>query len=295
MITNKLGLPETFVNFAKSDYEYKPKEYRVTSLLKGLKETILEQRHRKEVDQDVSDMIWLIFGTAVHKVLEESQEGNAELKEERMRIKVGDYTLSGQFDLYNADTHTITDYKTASVWKIISKDFKEWKMQTSIYAYMLEDMGFKVDHTEIIAMLKDHSKAKAKHDLSYPQLPVERIYFDLGISYKDTVKNFLEAKFESIRQAEQMADDDIPPCTPEERYNDGDKYAVMKKGNKKATRVVSTKQEAEDYIKWAVENKGLKEKDLSIELRKGEDKKCKDYCSVCKFCNYYKEHVAEEN
>src|SRR5690606_41136094 len=119
IITNKLGLPKPLVDMAQSDYKYEPNEYRVTSLLKGVRETILERRHHDKIERDVSDMIWLLFGTAVHSVLEKHQEGDQEIKEARLKVPIGDYILSGQFDLYNAETKTITDYKTCSVWKVI--------------------------------------------------------------------------------------------------------------------------------------------------------------------------------
>ena len=58
-ITNNLGLPKAFVEMAKSDFPNSPKVYRVTSLLKGVRET--EKRHTDEIEQDVSDMIWLLL------------------------------------------------------------------------------------------------------------------------------------------------------------------------------------------------------------------------------------------
>ena len=41
IITNKHNLPQAFVKMASEDYTFRDKEYRVTSLLKGLRETIL--------------------------------------------------------------------------------------------------------------------------------------------------------------------------------------------------------------------------------------------------------------
>jgi len=294
IITNKLNLPETFVNFVKQDYEFKPNEYRVTSLLKGYKEMLLERRHRNEIEQDVSDMIWLLFGTAVHGVLEKSQESHNEFKEERLRVEFGKYVLSGQFDLYNAETKTLTDYKTASVWKIVYGDYTDWKMQLLMYAYMLKDAGFEVEKAQIIAILKDHSKTKAKTDSTYPQLPVAVIPFKFTSQDFIDIQTFIQNKFCQIELLSELPDHAIPPCTAEERYNSGDKFAVMKKGRKTALRVVDTEAAAEQYIEWAVANKDLKEKDLDIEKRAGEDKKCKDYCSVCDFCNYYHNNVEEK-
>ena len=40
-ITNVYGLPSAFVRLSESDFKYTDKEYRVTSLLKGVRETLL--------------------------------------------------------------------------------------------------------------------------------------------------------------------------------------------------------------------------------------------------------------
>jgi hypothetical protein len=153
MITNKLNLPQAFVKMAETDYIQEPNEYRVTQLLKGTREILLEKRH--EVTQDVSDMIWLLFGTAVHSILERQEQGDDELKEERIKTQFGKYTLSGQFDLYNETTKTITDYKTCSVWKVVYGDYDDWRKQTLIYAYNLKEQGFDVTRADIIALMKE--------------------------------------------------------------------------------------------------------------------------------------------
>lgn len=284
IITNKLNLPQAFVKMAERDYQYEPNEYRVTSLLKGVRETILERRHDAEIKQDVSDMIWLLFGTAVHNVLEHHEEADEEIKETRLKINIGDYILSGQFDLYNAETKTITDYKTASVWKIIYGNFDDWRRQLLIYAYMLRSIGFEVEKAEIVALLKDHSKRDAKVKAGYPKLPVQKVTFNFTDDDFAEIEQWLKDKFAEIAAAEQLPDDELPLCTPEERFNSGDKFAVMKSGRKRAMRVLDSMEEAES---WMAANGGD-----YIETRKGEDKKCMDYCSACEFCNYYKEVVA---
>ncbi len=283
-ITNKLNLPQPLVEMAKRDMELKPNEYRVTSLLKGIRETILERRHFNEIEQDVSDMIWLLFGTAVHSIIEHHKEGDYEFKEERIKVCIGDYILSGQFDLYNAETKTITDYKTCSVWKVIFGDYSDWRRQTLIYAWMINRFGFEANKAEIVALMKDHSKRDAKIKDNYPPLPVQKITFNFTDDDFIEIEKWLNQRFAEIAEAEKLPDEQLPLCTPEERFNTGDKYAVMKKGRKTALRVLDTKEEAEA---WKAANGGD-----YIEIRPGEDKKCLEYCSVCKFCNYYKEVVA---
>jgi len=286
IITNNLGLPQAFVEMAKRDYEYEPNEYRVTSLLKGVRETILERRYQDQIEQDVSDMIWLLFGTAVHNILEHHEEGDEEIKESRVKIPIGDYVLSGQFDLYNAKTKIITDYKTCSVWKVIYEDYEDWKKQLLIYAYMLRSIGFPVERGEVIAIMKDHSKSQAKRKADYPELPVKKVMFAFKEEDFTNIEGWLKEKFAEISEAEKLPDEELPICTPEERFNSGDKFAVMKKGRKRAMRVLDSKEEAEN---WKEQNSG----DF-IEVRKGEDKKCADYCSACEFCNYYQEQVKEK-
>ena len=56
-ITNKLNLPQPFVDAVTREYQYKDKQYSVTSLLKGTCQTLLERRHADEIEQDVSDMV----------------------------------------------------------------------------------------------------------------------------------------------------------------------------------------------------------------------------------------------
>ena len=285
IITNKLRLPQQLVNMAKRDYKFEPNEYRVTQLLKGIRETILERRHYHEIEQDVSDMIWLLFGTAVHSIIEHHKEADHEFKEERIKIRIGNYILSGKFDLYNAETKTITDYKTCSIWKVVNGDYEDWRRQLLIYAYMLQSIGFPVEKAEIIALMKDHSKSQAKRKSDYPEQPVRKITFTFTEKDFAEIESWLHQRFEEIAKAEKLPDDELPLCTPEERFNSGDKFAVMRKGRKTALRVLDSYEKAEEWMEY---NGGD-----YIEVRKGEDKKCQDYCSVCEFCNYYKEVVAK--
>ena len=95
-------------------------------------------------------------------MLENHQEGDQEIKEVRLKIDIGDYVLSGQFDLYSAETKAVTDYKTCSVWKVIYGDYTDWRRQLLIYSYMIQSIGFPVEKGEITALMKDHSRPKQK-------------------------------------------------------------------------------------------------------------------------------------
>ena len=282
IITNELNLPQAFVQMAQRDeYETANNEYRVTSLLKGIRETELERRHSQEIKRDVSDMVWLLFGTATHSILERQKEGDREIKETRLKMEMDGIVLSGQFDLYNEEEERITDYKTASVWKIIYGNYEDWRRQLLIYAYMLQDTGVPVKRGRVVSFLKNHNKRDAKVKAGYPKLPVQPIDFTFSERDFQEIEVWLKEKIAEVKRARELPDDRLPLCTQEERFNSGDKYAVMKKGRKTALRVLDSQEEAEQ---WMASNGGD-----SIEIRPGEDKKCQDYCAAKEFCSYYKE------
>lgn len=286
-ITNKLGLPQAFVNMAMDWEKMADNEYRVTSLLKGVRESILERRFFDNIEQDVADMIWLLFGTAVHSILEKyhDEEGH-ELKEERLKVDFKDMVLTGKFDLYDSKEKVVIDYKTCSSWKVIFEDYKDWKRQLLIYAWMLREYGFDCNKGRVVAILKDQSKSKAKFDLSYPQYPVKVINFTFKEKDFEDIEDWIVNRLTLIKLSEDLPDDELPICTPDERFNSGDKYAVMQKGKKRASRVFDNQAEADEYI----ENNGG-----YLEIRKGEDKKCSTYCRVSEFCSYWKENGGKVN
>ena len=57
MITNKMNLPQPFVDAATSRHKYTDKRYSVTEVLGGTCEAILKRRHAGEGEEDVADRI----------------------------------------------------------------------------------------------------------------------------------------------------------------------------------------------------------------------------------------------
>lgn len=276
-ITNKLGLPEAFVQMAKINENVSPKKVRATSLLNGCRETLLRKRHFDEIEVDVADMIWLLFGTAVHAILERQKEAADEFKEERLEMQISNTTLTGKSDLYS--NGVITDYKTCSTWGVRLKDFDKWKKQIMVYAMLWDSYGFPVKGGVIIPIMKDHKKREAQMKPNeYPPYPVGKIEFKITKKDIADTRVWVEDKIRELERLENVPDDALPLCTEEERWNRGTKYAVMKKGRKTAKRVLDTKAEAE---KWMRENGGD-----YIETRPGEDSKCLNYCQVKEFCRY---------
>lgn len=296
IITNKFNLPKPFVDAVTSEYTPTPNRYSVTTLLKGVKEIILSRRYHGQVEQDVSDMIWLIFGNAVHGVLESANEADDELKETFVEYTFKDLgmTISGKQDLYSESEKMVTDYKTASVNKVLFNDWEDYRKQVLMYCYIFRKLGFEAENGQIVAVLKDWSTTKAKREHNYPPHPIHIEKWHFTDEDFDWCDKFITDKLQQIKAMEKLPDSLIPPCTEEERWHRPDTFAVMKKGNKRAVRVFDTLDEAQEYIIDKRKDDIKEGNKLSIEKRVGEDVKCCNYCNYCKWCSYYIAKYGEE-
>lgn len=291
MITNKLDLPKPFVDAVTSDHKYKPCRYSVTEVLGGTCEAILKRRHANDGDSDVADMVWALFGTAVHKVLQEAEATDSQLQENWLSVPIGNngYELSGIFDLYDDETKTVTDWKTCATWKVIFGDFEDWRKQTLMYCWMLRQLGLEAERGEIVAIMRDHSMRKARFEKDYPPHPVYKMGWDFEEEDFAEVEADITQWFAEVMHEETVEDAYLEPCSPEQRWHKDDKWAVMRKGQKRAVKLFDSRDDALGFMDWLADQASNRGKPLYIEERRGEDTKCESYCSVAEFCPYYQE------
>ena len=285
-ITNRLGLPQAFVNAVSLERHNAKGTYSATTLNKGIKEIVLMDRHWDEITVDVADLVWSIWGTAVHSIFEQEKDDN--FKEEFFDYKVSDSKVTGRVDSYDLEKKILYDWKTASTWKVKFNDFSDWRKQGLVYAWLMAKNGLEVKQCRFIAILKDHSKSQALKDKDYPESPTVVYQFDVTPSdLEETEKRILE-KIPEIEKAEKLPDDEIPPCSKEERWADDDKFAVMKPGRKSAVRVFDAKEDADNCAA-----------DLGaghyVEHRPAISRKCLNYCQCKDFCNFYRTMKNAEN
>ncbi|MBD5412677.1 MAG: DUF2188 domain-containing protein [Treponema sp.] len=284
-VTNNLHLPEAFVQVVSVERHNKVGCYSATTLNKGVKEIILQERHWDEFTVDAADNVWAAFGTAFHAIMEKYEDGN--FHEERFDIAVSNSRVTGIVDSYDMERGIINDWKTTSVYKVMKGDFADWYRQGMTYAWLLKQNGLDVRRCRFIACLKDHSKSKAKFDPSYPQSPVFVYEFEITPEELVAAGERITAKVKAIEVSEKMADDEIEPCTAEERWSDGDKYAVMKNGRKTAVRVFDTLIDAENCA-------GELGNSHYVEHRPAVSRKCADYCLCRDFCDFYRREQGAE-
>lgn len=278
-VTNKLHLPEAFVKAVSVERHNKAGHYSATTLNKGAKEIILSDRHFDEITVDAADSVWAVWGTAVHTLLESQSDNN--FHEESFNVPVCNSFVTGQVDSYDMEHATIYDWKTASVWKIQYADFSDWYKQGMTYAWLLKQNGLDVRHCRFIALLKDHSKTKAKNDSSYPQSPVFIYEFDVTPEELAKTGDRILNKVLEIESVSKLDDDNIEPCTAEERWADGEKWAVMKNGRKTAVKLFDNSADA-DAMAGEMGNA------YYVEHRPAISRKCGEYCNCKDFCNFYK-------
>jgi hypothetical protein len=284
-ITNKFNVPETLVALATRDYYTKGKsDYSVTEIISPPRIQRLRREHFEEIEQDVSDMLWMLLGTALHVVAERS-EVSGHTNEERLSVGIDGIILSGAIDLQKdeADGITITDYKFTSAWALMN-DKPEWEQQQNIYKYLVERVKKKpVKGLKICALIRDWSRRDAQNKADYPQAPIQVI--DIPMWTFDRTEHFIKERVEMHRDSKVNADwgEELPLCSDEERWVRPTTYAVKKDGRKTAIRVFDTQDEADALLKEMPEkDKGF------IEIRKGEAVRCTgNFCGVSQWCSQF--------
>lgn len=291
-VTNKHNVPETLVSLARTDYYSKGgADYSVTEIISPPRIQRLRAKHWDDMEQDVSDMLWQLLGSALHVVAERGNHPDY-ITEERLNAEIDGVRLSGAIDIQRVTTEgiLITDYKFTSAWAL-RQDKPDWEAQQNIYAWLVNKAkGKQVIGVQICALIRDWSRREASVKPDYPQAPIQVIDLPLWPLHK--TEHYIRDRLELHRTSKVAADweEDLPQCTDEERWLRGASFAVMKTGKKRAIRVCETKEEANQIMgTLQVEDKPY------IEERPGEAVRCvNDFCGVAKWCSQYQKELKND-
>jgi hypothetical protein len=290
IITNKHGLPETVMNaLHRPEYTKGDAHLSVTEAMSSPRIVQLKRRHWGELEEDASSMVWSLFGSAIHKVLEHGK-GDNHIVEQRLYTVIDGWRISGAIDLQEVheDGVVISDYKTTGAWAAQNgKD--DWEKQLNVYAYLVERMKkMPVKKLQIVAIIRDWSSREAAYKEGYPKAPIIVIDvplwpMDERLAYiKDRIKKHSDAMFEAD------TDGDLPECTPTEMWERQASYALIKKGGVRAKAVYASMEDASSGMKE------LKDPEkYEIVTRPGERVRCAGFCQVSRFCSQYKRYLDE--
>jgi hypothetical protein len=280
-ITNLYNLPETLVQAIRNTTrELTPAEISMTQIIDAPQVRCLRLQHWNEIEEDVSDMIWSLFGTLGHALLEAAAKQLVNhLAEEKLTAKMHGVTVTGTADLLTQATggYILDDYKFTSVWVFVHGGKEEWAKQLNGYCWLYRKYGFNVKEARIIAVLRDWKRSESMRSTDYPSrnVYVQKIPIWPEMQQETYLSNRV------LMHKEAWETGNIPPCTPEEMWEKPTRYAVKKKGNKRAAKVFDTMEQAEAF----------KGDEHEIEVRPGGRTRCEEYCSVSKWCPQYQAYL----
>ena len=288
-LTNKFNLPETFVNvIRRPHYSKGNSEISVTEILSPPQLVLLRRQHAEDIEQDASDMVWSLFGSAVHNILEHGKDDH-HIVEERLFTTFEGWSISGAIDLQTLvdGKVLIADYKVTSAWTV-QQEKQEWIDQLNLYAWLVERVkGDKVAGLQIIGIVRDWSRREAALKETYPQSPIVTLDIPLW-DYKDR-EEFVRSRLTLHNEANFAAVSGMmPECTSEEMWEKPTTYAIMKAGGVRAKKVCSTLSEAENFVV-------TKYPDHHIETREGGRTRCESFCQAAFFCKQHQTYLKEKS
>ncbi len=280
-ITNKHNVPAPLVTLASREYYSKgASQYSVTELMSPPRVRRLREQYDHAIEQDVSDMLWSMLGSALHVVMERGQTPGF-ITEERLFYEVDGVTISGAIDLQEETPFgiIITDYKFTSAWAVMQQK-QEWVEQLNIYRFLVEKVkGKKVVGLRICALVRDFSRHETKE--GYPKAPIEMVDIDVWSLEKTEAYIRDRLALHRISKVDRDLGDELAPCSNEERWTSETVYAVKREGRKTAIRVLKNEEEAKEM---AEKEKGY------VETRFGEPRRCTgNFCGVAEWCKQYQD------
>ena len=282
-LTNKHGLPESIVNaLRRPEYTKGKAHLSVTQLINSPKIVALSKKFQDELEQDVSEMVWSLFGSAIHKVLEHGKDQN-HIVEQRLHSEVDGYRVSGAIDLQIVSEagRAIRDYTTCSVWSVRNSKI-EWEQQLNCYAWLVEKVtGASVTDLGIVAIIRDWNRRDAARNEAYPPAPIKELPIPLWPM--EQREQYIQSRVHAHAEAEFAieSEGDVPACTPEEMWEKPTTYALKKKGGVRALKVYLSQEEA---------NQALDPKTQEIEVRPGSRTRCESFCPVNHRCQQWRDY-----
>jgi hypothetical protein len=276
--TNNFNLPEPIVKaILNDDYDAGDADITASSLWAPPRIRALRKQHAADIHYDASDGIYALIGKSVHNILEKAGDSTA-LAEVRLHMPVHGWKVGGKFDRFVLSSTVLQDWKVTSVYAVTASDKPEWVGQTNTYAQLLRYHNIPVTGVQIVAILRDWSKREARKDPKYPQKQV--VVIDLPLWSPEEATQRIGDRV-LLHQGALQA---LPQCTDDERWVRAPKFAAMKDGAKRATKVFSSLAEGEEWLSAQRDAKKF-----SLEERPAEAIRCLDYCDVAHVCSQWRD------
>ncbi len=214
--TNRNNLPEVLVRALTNDsYQRDDSDFTVTELLKLSRQRQLEIIHKDEIEEDVSDRLWSMFGQMGHLLLERSGTKN-EITEVRFKAVFFNLSLSAQVDSVHLAGGVLTDWKFTTAFKFMAnKPMPEdyvWQLNIQKRILELQRKPIKVKSLQIGGMLRDWKVRDALKDKNYPQTPI--CLMPIPVKSKEETEAYILNRMTSHYRAQE----DLPLCPKEQLW-----------------------------------------------------------------------------
>ena len=278
-VTNRYNLPGPVVRACEYDaHGFRLGDITITELVKPPQMLQLERTHDHEIEEDVSERVKMMIGTAVHEYLMRFAKGADVLSEERLRTLVNGWTVTGKFDVYDAlmlDGGRLCDYKYTSIYAVMKGGRADWEAQLNLYAELLRRNGFGVRELFVVPLLYDWRADDTEERADYP--PAPSYLHPVPLWLDADAASYLELRVRLHQQARQHLI--WPPCSPDERWERGEAWAVVKYGKKRATAVFGPEAPrggGQEEASAMAEDVGK----ARVEHRPGQSVRCARFCHI---------------
>ena len=303
--TNNSGLhPVVVAAIVDDDYTRGKSAYSVTQLIDSPHRVKLMNKLTAdpdvEVEQEVGDMIYALFGKLIHNMLEtgyvKASGKKAEIVanlcpgeydievEDRLYAQDMDVTWSGQYDLlYNKDGVVILeDHKVVSIAEFsVNRQESKWEQQLNLLALLVRRNGGRVDELAINCYYRDWSKAKAAYDRTGDYPPHQTMRVPIRLWSQEKQQKFLEYRLE-----EHLNNND--ECSKKDRWMSEETWKVMLPGAARSSRNLPTQIAAENWLSSKMQE-DKKFRKATIEHHEGASIRCLFYCAAAPHCLQWKE------
>lgn len=281
-IANKRNYPKLIVDSVVSEldrYDKGDADYSVTDIIGSPLPRILKERHKAELTVDVDRLMFMFYGSMAHAVLERLEEDYIILKEHRMFLKVNSITLSGCLDVVYKHKGIIRldDLKFTSKGVANEPAKTTWKRQANLYRFMLkETKGIDADELGILAYFRNSTMYEQKCG----RIPITKFS-------DEQVMVFLERQIALHRLMDDPIVAQISECTPDDRWEQPEIFAVMPKPDaKRSLKNFTTESDAIGHLEEKLE----KYPDAVVQHRPAYQRKCAECCDVSKYCWWWNDY-----
>ncbi len=195
----------------------------------------------------------------------------------RSSRKVGRWTISGKFDFLMAGQ--LEDFKSTGTYAYVNKsNDAKFRLQGSLYKW-LNPVIVTEDDILIQYIFTDWMAVRAKADDKYPSQRV--LEYRIPLHSVAETERYVKARLSQIDELEDVADELLPDCTPEELWQNKPIFKYYKNPATAAKGGRSTKN-----CDSLLEANQLKAKNGGAGIVKtvyGEAKAC-NYCSAASVC-----------